>query len=56
MELLRVLAFLAGGVGLLRWDLDTLGGAGGGYIFHVNLDISVFSILKLMAFLAVSVR
>ena len=40
MELLRLLAFLAGGVGLLRLNLIALNG--GGYVFHVDPDISIY--------------
>ena len=51
MELLRLLAFLAGGVGLLRLNLFALTGSGQDVVFHVDLDIS-----KFLAFLAVSIR
>ena len=42
MELLRLLAFLAGGVGLLRLNLIALNGGGQDVVFHVDLDTSVY--------------
>ena len=41
MELLRLLAFLAGGVGLLRLNIVPLNG-GEQDCFHVDFDISIY--------------
>ena len=42
MELLRLLAFLAGGVGLLRLNIVPLNGDGQDVVFLVDLDISIY--------------